>query len=321
MKYLYSYKDIVLSPSISSLRSRRLAYCKPCFLGKTFNSVAIPANMSDIISYELAEKLSELGYFYILHRFYPREDILHWLSINQKLQTISISVGIKPEDYEFIDKVVKYNLKVHFITIDVAHGHHTAVQDLIGFIKHKLPNTKIIAGNVGTKKAVEDLSSWGAHAAKVGLSMGKSCTTYNCTGVGTPMFSTVLNICGGDGFINQNPIPIIADGQVREVGDICKALVAGADLVMIGSEFAKCTDSPAVWIDESRNYKWFHGSASEKVKGGSDFIEGAKVLLPARKETYTEFLNRIQDGVQSCISYSGGDSLFDLKSMEYSVHY
>ena len=77
-----------------------------------------------------------------------------------------------------------------------------------------------------------DLKSWGADAVKVGLSMGKSCTTYNCTGVGTPMFSTVANLS----YLN---VPVIADGQIREVGDVCKALVAGADMVMIGSEFAK----------------------------------------------------------------------------------
>lgn len=317
MNKLYSYKDVVLLPNYSEITSRKNADCKPEFLGKTFNSVAIPANMRCTIDFQQAVDLAEHGYFYILHRFYSYEDILDWMSHNRDIY-ISISVGVKPEDYEFINKIKAAKLRVDCITIDVAHGHHFSVKSMIMFIRETFGDkVKIIAGNIGTARALEDLADWGADAAKVGLSMGKSCTTYNCTGVGTPMFSAVYHMCHDDEDNYEAPrIPIIADGQVREVGDICKALVAGASMVMVGSEFAKCSDSPADTID---NYKVFYGSASSFNKGSDSFVEGQKVLLEQRTESYLGYLKRINEGVQSCMSYAGTDNLEGLKYMTFGI--
>lgn len=317
--FMYSYKDIVLQPEYSEVISRKNANCKPIFLGKEFNSVAIPANMKCTIDFAKAIDLSEKGYFYILHRFYNFIEIIDWLVCNQDLPTISISVGTQKTDYELIQNIATNNLRVDYITIDVAHGHHLSVKLMIEFIKKTYPAAYIIAGNIGTYKAAFDIKEWGADAAKVGLSMGKSCTTYNCTGVGTPMFSAVRDICYNDkNQVHYPPLPIIADGQIREVGDICKALVAGAEMVMIGSEFAKCCDSPA---DTLNNQKVFYGSASSYNKNSSHYIEGQKVLLDQRTENYYGFLQRINEGVQSCMSYAGVNELDGLKEMRYNIHY
>ena len=317
--FMYSYKDIVLQPDYSEIISRKNANCKPIFLGKEFNSVAIPANMKCTIDFAKAVDLSEKGYFYILHRFYNFIEIIDWLVCNQDLPTISISVGTQKTDYELIQNIASNNLRVDYITIDVAHGHHLSVKLMIEFIKKTYPTVYVIAGNIGTYKAAFDMKEWGADAAKVGLSMGKSCTTYNCTGVGTPMFSAVRDICYNDeNQVHYPPLPIIADGQIREVGDVCKALVAGAEMVMIGSEFAKCCDSPA---DTLNNKKVFYGSASSFNKNSSHYIEGQKVLLDQRTENYYGFLQRINEGVQSCMSYAGVNELEGLKEMRYNIHY
>lgn len=317
--FMYSYKDIVLQPEYSEVISRKNANCKPIFLGKEFNSVAIPANMKCTIDFAKAIDLSEKGYFYILHRFYNFIEIIDWLVCNQDLPTISISVGTQKTDYELIQNIATNNLRVDYITIDVAHGHHLSVKLMIEFIKKTYPAAYIIAGNIGTYKAAFDIKEWGADAAKVGLSMGKSCTTYNCTGVGTPMFSAIRDICYNDeNQVHYPPLPIIADGQIREVGDVCKALVAGAEMVMIGSEFAKCCDSPA---DTLNNQKVFYGSASSYNKNSNHYIEGQKVLLDQRTENYYGFLQRINEGVQSCMSYAGVDELEGLKEMRYHIHY
>lgn len=311
-----SYKDIVLQPEYSTLTSRSIANCKPVFLGRMFNSVAIPANMKCTIDFNMAELLAKKNYFYILHRFYDYDFIRSWVIKNYNVFPISLSVGVKDEDREFIKSLPDF---IDFITIDIAHGHHVSVREMIEFIRKHKPLTKIIAGNIGTKKALYDLADWGADAAKIGLSMGKSCTTYNCTGVGTPMFSAVYNTCHDkDDEYVQPPIPIIADGQIREVGDVCKALVAGASMVMIGSEFAKCGDSPAETFD---NKKVFFGSASSYNKGNNRYVEGQKVLLDIRQETYLDYYNRINDGVQSCMSYAGVYELRDLVQMKYAIHY
>jgi GMP reductase len=317
-KISYSYSDIVLLPDYSEIRSRRDADCNQTFLGRIFKSVAIPANMKCTIDFKMAGILSEEDYFYVLHRFYPYSDILKWITDNQNLKTISISIGVKEEDYRLISAIKNNNLRVDFITIDVAHGHHISVKDILEYIKDELGsnNTKIIAGNIGTRRALDDLQQWGADAVKVGLSMGKSCTTYNCTGVGTPMFTTVRNVWFNDVDIYDASIPIIADGQIREVGDVCKALVAGASMVMIGSEFAKCSDSPAEVID---NHKIFFGSASSFNKNSDSFIEGQKVLLEQRTETYLQYFKRINEGIQSCMSYAGTNTLNGLRYMDYTI--
>ena len=140
--------------------------------------------------------------------------------------------------------------------------------------------------------------------------MGKSCTTYNCTGVGTPMFSTVANLS----YLN---VPVIADGQIREVGDVAKALVAGADMVMIGSEFAKCINSPAKTVGKKKE---FYGSASSTNKGHNGYVEGKIVYLDMREESYKQYFDRINQGIQSCMSYAGTEDITKLHLMEYSVY-
>tara|TARA_R110002167_G_scaffold337102_2_gene544515 strand:+ start:97 stop:1113 length:1017 start_codon:yes stop_codon:yes gene_type:complete len=335
MNTAYSYKDIVLKPSYSEIRSRSSLDASVKFLGKVFESAAIPANMKCTIDFKKARELSEAGYFYVLHRFYDYDKILDWMIENEDMRTISISVGVNKKDREFIDKIVEQNIRVDFITIDVAHGHHILVKEMITYINNKL-SVNVIAGNVGTYEAAKDLYDWGADAVKVGLSMGKSCTTYNCTGIGTPMFSAVSSIArkkfskyvvhkqgGLAGEYKDITIPVIADGQIREVGDVCKALVAGADMVMIGSEFAKCEDSPADTIGGPAvggNKKVFFGSASSTNKGHSGYVEGQTVYMDMRNETYEQYFERINQGVQSCMSYAGINDITSLPGMEYLVH-
>ena len=335
MNTAYSYKDIVLQPTYSEIQSRSSLDASVNFLGKTFESAAIPANMKCTIDFKKAKELSEAGYFYVLHRFYDYNDILDWMVENKDMKTISISVGVNKKDREFIDKIVERNIGVDFITIDVAHGHHILVKQMITYINNKL-SVNVIAGNVGTWEAAKDLYNWGADAVKIGLSMGKSCTTYNCTGVGTPMFSAVSSIAkhkinkyvvhkqgGLAGEYKDISIPIIADGQIREVGDVCKALVAGANMVMIGSEFAKCEDSPADIIGGPAlggNKKVFYGSASSTNKGHDGFVEGQTVYMDMRNETYEQYFDRINQGVQSCMSYAGVNNISLLSGMDYAVH-
>ena len=312
MNTAYSYDNIVLTPKYSETKSRSKLDTSAEFLGKRFKSVAIPANMKCTIDFKKAIELSEAGYFYVLHRFYDYDNIYDWVKDNQDLKTISISVGVNEKDYELVNDLFVNKLRVDYITIDVAHGHHVLVKEMIEHIKnHNFKNSaKVIAGNIGTTYAAMDLKSWGADAVKVGLSMGKSCTTYNCTGVGTPMFSTVANLS----YLN---VPVIADGQIREVGDVCKALVAGADMVMIGSEFAKCKDSPAKTINRAKE---FYGSASSTNKGHNGYVEGKVVYLDMRDESYQEYIDRINQGIQSCMSYAGTEDITKLHLMEYSVY-
>lgn len=314
-----NYSDIYLIPNYSEIRSRDNVSTEVEFLGKKFKSPAIPANMACCIDFKLAELLSENEYFYILHRFYPYEQILDWVKNNQHLNTISISVGVKDKDKDLINDIMYYSYKIDYITIDVSSGHNILVKEMIAYIKQmRLYNSpKIIAGNVMTAQACINLRDWGADAIKVGIAGGSACGTASKTGVLSPMFSTIKT-CSE--IIN---IPIISDGGIREIGDICKSLVAGSSLCMVGSLFAQCKDSPAE-IKEydfggDIEYKLYYGSASVKNKGYNKYIEGFEQTLPMKDQTYLEFLDEIEQGIRSCCSYGGYNSIKDLKKMKFGI--
>jgi GMP reductase len=234
-----------------------------------------------------------------------------------KFNTVSISIGIQQKDKKLITAIAHSMMKVDFITIDVAHGHHSKVADQIKHIKQVLPNTKIIAGNVATIQGVEYLHSAGADAVKAGIGGGYACTTKDKTGFTYPMFSCVLE-CAKD-----RNVPIIADGGVRCNGDIAKALVAGATMVMCGSIFAACSDSPAPLVKDvnGRRFKQYFGSASVHNKIEKKNIEGTMKLMETDTFTYLEKLEEIKQDLQSAISYAGGCNLgaLNLNKLAYGV--
>lgn len=328
------YNDVILTPNYSTCRSRGDVDLRstPKFLGIDFKSVCIPANMKCVIDFNLAEKLSENNYFYILHRFYKYSEILEWIDKSQKLKLISISVGVKDEDKRFIDELRKERPKgIDCITIDVANGHNILVKQMIEYIRGINFNfispcrtfgfkyqPKIIAGNVCTKQAVEDLRFWGADCAKVGISMGGACSTYNTTGVGSPMYTTIQECSKGG-------IPIIADGGIREPQDVCKALHAGADMVMIGKNFVACNDSPAEIHEDvdGKFKKVYYGSASATNKGHDNYVEGREsVLVELNGLTYINYMQKLNEAIRSSMSYAGVYTLRDYKnSMIANIHH
>jgi len=299
----------------------------------TFKLPIIPANMKCCIDAGSAAMLSDSGYFYIMHRF---DDTLEFVKqanlIN--LDCISISVGVKPKDYELINylAVTSNHMHVDFITVDIAHGHSRLGIEMIRHIRNKLPKVFVIAGNVCTKRGVNDLADAGADAVKVGIAQGGACTTHGKTRFGLPMFTCVQDAYTHNDDYNMH-IPIIADGGIRTNGDIAKALVAGGTMVMAGSMFAALKDSPAKlvetgtktiigeigWREDHTNTKYFkeyYGSASAD-NGNIKHIEGMKILLPSDDRTYLQKMEEIDQDLRSAISYAGGKDLTALKTVEY----
>ena len=313
MKQMLSYKDVVLLPSYSEIESRNHVDTEVDFLGFKFKCPVVPANMACCIDFKSAETLARAGYFYILHRFYDESSqIIPWLAKSQGKFPISISIGVKKSDIDFLHELSRSAFKIDFITIDVAHGHHILVKNICEHFhslnwKHK---PKLIAGNFGSSNGVKDAISWGADAVKVGLSMGAACTTYNSTGVGTPMYSIVKEVCE-----TIEDAVVIADGQIRETGDVTKAIHAGAKMVMIGSMFASCIDSPAEF-NFYKTKKLFYGSASEKNKGHSSYVEGKESYVDCNNLFMLDFINKIEQGLRSSMSYAGVDDIYDLTKME-----
>ena len=307
MKALH-YKDICLLPNYSTLYSRQEADTSVEFLGRTFKLPIIPANMKCVLDEERAAWLSNNNYFYIMHRF---ADVYRFVADYQRLNNISISVGVKNEDKELLQKIKDEELRVDFITIDIAHGHSKLMKDMISFIKSLELDAKIIAGNICTYQAYCDLVEWGANAVKVGIGGGAACSTKNKTGFTFPMYSCIRELRS---FVLDD-VPIIADGGVREHADIVKAIHAGATMVMAGGLFSKLIDSPAELVD---GHKVYFGSASQFNKGEYKHVEGIKRTLELDPMTYAEKINEIKQDIQSAISYAGGDQLKDIRNANYT---
>jgi GMP reductase len=223
---------------------------------------------------------------------------------------VSISVGVKQEDKNLITLIKGMGIEIEYITIDVAHGHSEQVIEMIDIIKNNLPDVFLIAGNIATAEAAIDLKLAGADAVKVGIGQGSACITKDKTGFTVPMFTCVRDI-----YEEKIGIPIIADGGVRSNGDIAKAIVAGADMVMCGSLFAECVDSPSDIFEDSdgHKYKLYYGSASEHNKINKIHIEGTLKKVPQTTMTYLQKMEEIRQDLSSAISYSGGNNLRSLK--------
>ncbi len=303
-----NYDDILLTANYSELESRDLAgtFCRLC--GKTFRLPVIPANMQDVIDVDIARYLANNGYFYIMHRFDNITASFVRTANSEKWPLISISTGVESGSLRELETIRDSLFGVHFITIDVAHGHHKKVEEGIKWIKRNLPQANIIAGNVMTPEAVKFLYEAGADAVKIGIGQGSICTTRFQTGFSMPMFTCIQECVQGTN------LPLIADGGIQYPGDIAKALVAGATMVMSGKLFAPCIDSPAKIINNKKQYR---GSTSLAAKRHNKHIEGITLDLEA-DITFAERIQEITEALQSAISYAGGENLTAFKKVKWT---
>ncbi|TCK92613.1 GMP reductase [Natranaerovirga hydrolytica] len=315
MENVFDYEDIQLIPAKCIVNSRSECDASVRLGNHTFKLPVVPANMQTIIDEKVAIYLAEKGYFYIMHRFQPekRNDFIKDMK-NRGLIT-SISVGVKEEEYGFIIELSEKNLIPDYITIDIAHGHSNAVINMIKHIKKHLPNSFVIAGNVGTPEAVRELENAGADATKVGIGPGKVCITKIKTGFGTGGWQlAALRWCS-----KAATKPVIADGGVRTHGDIAKSIRFGASMVMIGSLFAGHEESPGETIEkDGQCYKAYFGSASEYQKGEKKNVEGKRILVD-HKGSLEDTLKEMEQDIQSSISYAGGSTLEAIRTVDYVI--
>lgn len=315
MENVFDYEDIQLVPNKCIVESRSECDTSIQFGNHTFRLPVVPANMQTIIDEKIAMYLAENGYFYIMHRFQPEARKAFIEMMQEKGLVTSISVGVKPEEYTFIEELKQQGLIPDYITIDIAHGHSNAVIRMIQHIKSHIPETFVIAGNVGTPEAVRELENAGADATKVGIGPGKVCITKIKTGFGTGGWQlAALRLCG-----KAATKPIIADGGIRTHGDIAKSVRFGASMVMIGSLFAGHDESPGeVKEVDGKVVKEYFGSASEFQKGERKNVEGKKMFVE-HKGKLQDTLTEMEQDLQSAISYAGGDTLDALRHVDYVV--
>lgn len=240
---------------------------------------------------------------------------------------VGAAVGVTPDTMDRVQAL--YNEGVDVVCVDTAHGHSKGVIDMVKCIKKEFPDLQIIAGNIVTAKAAEDLIEAGADGLKVGIGPGSICTTRIVTGVGFPQLTAVMNVAA---VANGKGIPVIADGGITQTGDVPKALAAGASTVMIGSGFAGCEESPGeTIIFEGRKFKSYRGMGSvEAMQDGSKdrYSQGhendIKKLVPEGvvgrvpyKGTVSEVIFQYIGGLQASMGYTGSKTISDLQGASF----
>ena len=311
---IFDYDNILLLPRKCRVESRSECDASVELGGRKFRLPVVPANMKTVVNEKICTWMAQNGYFYVMHRF-DLDNVQFVREMHAKGLFASISLGVKGPDYETVNKLVAEGLTPEYITIDIAHGHAESVHKMIQTLKEKLPKSFIIAGNVGTPEAIIDLENWGADATKVGIGPGKVCITKLKTGFGTGGWQlSALKWCA-----RVATKPIIADGGIREHGDIAKSIRFGASMVMIGSMLAGHKESPGQTVEvDGKLYKEYYGSASDFNKGEYKHVEGKRILEPIKGQLQ-DTMREMQEDLQSSISYAGGTKLLDIRKVNYVI--
>lgn len=236
---------------------------------------------------------------------------------------VGAAVGVKSETLERVEALAKAGADV--VIVDTAHGHSHGVINMVKTLKKKFPHLQLIAGNVGTKEGTIELIKAGVDAVKVGIGPGSICTTRVVAGIGVPQITAIMECAA---VAAKYDVPIIADGGIKQTGDIAKAIAAGADCVMVGNLFAGVEESPGEKVlYEGRAYKTYRGMGSlEAMKAGSsdryfqDVEDDIKKLVPEGIEGRVPYRGPLSDtvyqmvgGLRAAMGYLGCKNIGQLK--------
>ena len=229
------------------------------------------------------------------------------------------AIGITNDVLDRVEALVASHVDV--LVLDSAHGHSANIFKCIKKVKEVFPHVNLIAGNIATAEAAEDLIDAGVDAIKVGIGPGSICTTRIVAGIGMPQISAIYN---ASQVAKKKGIPVIGDGGIKYSGDITKAIAAGANVIMIGSLLAGCEESPGeIEIYQGRNFKVYRGmgSLAAMEKGSRDryFQTGTKKLVPEGVEGRVPYKGPLADtvyqllgGLRSGMGYCGAKNINDL---------
>jgi IMP dehydrogenase len=312
-----TYDDVLLVPQYSDIKSRKEVDIGNDLDDKTRLELPIISSpMDTVTTVEMASSLSNLGGMGVIHRYNtPAEQALIVQSVRAttNTRTVAAAVGVTGD---YLQRAVNlFDAGANIICIDVAHGHHSLMENALKSIRDELgTSVHVMAGNVATQEGFEALADWGADSVRCNVGGGSICSTRIQTGHGMPGLQTIINCARSD-----RDARIIADGGIRSAGDIVKALAAGADFVMLGSMLAGTDQSPGFVIEDANGmqYKMYRGMASKEAqvnwRGKYSSNEGISTRIPY-KGSVEDILRDIKNGITSGFSYSGARNIEELWS-------
>ena len=317
MRESIAYDDALLVPQYSKIKSRTEVGLEQK-LGKniSLNIPIISSPMDTITEKDMVVVLDEMGALGVLHRYNPimKQAEMAYHCNEAGAQNIGAAIGVTNDYLVRAEALVNIG-HVNVLCVDVAHGHHVLVERALKSLKDKFGDAvHLMAGNVATLEAFNDLADWGADSIRCGIGGGSICTTRIQTGHGVSGLQTILDCAKSD-----RDAKIIADGGIKNSGDIVKALAAGADFVMLGSLMAGTTESSGqiiTYTDGSRR-KAYRGMASAKAqkawKGKHSTPEGVATNVPYQGSV-KNIIKELVGGIKSGCSYSGVRNLHDLRT-------
>ena len=314
MKNSLCFDDVLLIPQYSAIKTRGkidLSIELPKVRKLKFPLISSP--MDTVTEEKMAIAMALKGGLGIIHRYNSIEEQakLVSLAVSASGGPVGAAVGVSGDFLERA-QALKEEL-VSVICIDVAHGHHILVKRALQTLRALLgSHVHIMAGNVATLEGFNDLADWGADSIRVGIGGGSICSTRIQTGHGMPTLGSIIECAKSD-----RDALLIADGGMRNSGDIVKALAAGADCVMLGSMLAGTNEAPGeiITVENGHKHKVYRGMSSVEAqlewRGSTNSAEGVTTTIPV-KGSLNNIFTLITSGIRSGLSYSGASSISDL---------
>lgn len=305
-----TYDDVLLVPQYSDIVSRKEVSLKSWLdqdRGLSFELPIIASPMDTISEIGMAILMARMGGLAVVHRYNTVErqlEIAETIFENVASEKVGFAIGITGDYIERAKKLVSLGAKI--LCVDVAHGDHVLMKTALGELRNAIgETTHIMAGNVATLEGFDRLASWGANSIRVGIGGGSICSTRIQTGHGVPNLTSLLDCAK-----TEHNVAIIADGGIKNSGDIVKALGAGSDFGMVGSLLAGTDETPGkIFITpEGEKRKVYRGMASKDAqvdwRGKASSLEGISTSV-LYKGSAKEIIEQLDNGIRSGFSYSG----------------
>ena len=325
-----TYDDVLLLPDASEVVPSEVLTKTSLTRRISLDIPLISAAMDTVTESAMAIAMAKLGGIGIIHRNLAiEEQVTHAKLVKGAGLIVGAAVGVGDDGFKRAQELIEVGVDV--IVVDTAHGHHRAVLDAIERIKSNYSDQEIIGGNVATRAGAQALINAGADAVKVGVGPGSICTTRVIAGVGVPQITAIMEAAKA---CKKADVPLIADGGLQYSGDIAKAIVSGADSVMLGSLLAGCDESPGELIESGgKKFKRYRGMGSlgamqsrgetksySKDRYMQDDVLSEDKLVPEGIEGKVSYRGPVADvvhqlvgGLRSGMGYAGAEDISALQ--------
>ena len=313
-----TYNDVLLVPQYSDIVSRKEVDLTSRLSDHQFGLPIIASPMDTVSETRMAKAMADSGGLAVIHRYNSvREQAKMVEAVIENpraygIPTVAAAIGTSGDYLERAAALVGHGAKI--LCVDVAHGHHVLMKLALEKLRELFGDTvHIMAGNVATLEGYNDLVDWGADSVRCNIGGGSICSTRIQTGHGVPGLHTIIACARSD-----RNAPIIADGGIRNSGDIVKALAAGADFVMLGSLLSGTDETPGDTINTREGkFKAYRGMASKDAqiewRGKTASLEGIATTV-ACKGPVGDTIQELTRGIRSGLSYSGARTIPELQA-------